>query len=482
MRRREQLTTAVAGRQRALGLTSRVRIDDDAVDMRRLLAIFTLVLALVGALTSAVALTATAATTAGPATGATPPSLPTAANIDAYLAGKGSPMAGQGSAFLASGGRWQVDPRLLVAIAGAESAFGTITCAPFNAWGYGCPNGPYEFTSWADGIDTVAEGLRTNYLAEGRTSVALINLKYAPVGAANDPTGLNNHWTINVSRFLIELGGDPNDIDIDGVAGTRLLGAALSTAGGGDGYGFSEVTSDDPKVDAAKPALEVSAGAPHPLTISVENTGALPWSTSNVRLARVDDEPRIAGDPYGTIDSTGSVQPGSSAKFVVMLAARGAHDGTATTRWRLEGPSGPFGPTIERTVAFGVPALAASEGVVALSQAGNETIVQIRVQNTGAATWQRGGADRVLLGLRAAVGSPLRTRGWVNERVPATLLQRDVRPGEFGTFAFRVEGTGAALALQVFTIDGWAAGGATVAVLGDVADDIVTSLETQYAG
>ena len=81
-------------------------------------------------------------------------------DLDAYLLSKGSPMAGQGSAFVASGGRWQVDPRLLVAIAGAESSFGQITCAPYNAWGWGCPNGPYRFESWADGIDTVMGRLR----------------------------------------------------------------------------------------------------------------------------------------------------------------------------------------------------------------------------------------------------------------------------------------------------------------------------------
>ena len=89
---------------------------------------------------------------------------------------------------------------------GAESSFGQITCAPFNAWGWGCPTSPYDFESWADGIDAVSEGLRTNYLAEGRTTVASIHQKYAPVGAANDPTGLNNNWTINVSRFLVEQG------------------------------------------------------------------------------------------------------------------------------------------------------------------------------------------------------------------------------------------------------------------------------------
>ncbi|MBC7461889.1 MAG: hypothetical protein H7287_11050, partial [Thermoleophilia bacterium] len=67
-----------------------------------------------GAETSSPA-TPTAAATGTSATAAT-----SAAQLDAYLAGKGSPMAGSGNALMASGGRWQIDPRLIIAIAGAE--------------------------------------------------------------------------------------------------------------------------------------------------------------------------------------------------------------------------------------------------------------------------------------------------------------------------------------------------------------------------
>jgi hypothetical protein len=130
-------------------------------------------------------------------------------SIDAYLASKGSPMAGNGAAFVTSGARYHIDPRLLVAIAGAESNFGAITCGPHNGWGWACPNDPEDFATWAHGIETVTRGLRIGYLNEGRTSVVLIQQKYAPSGAANDPTGLNNHWVANVTKFLVEQGGSP---------------------------------------------------------------------------------------------------------------------------------------------------------------------------------------------------------------------------------------------------------------------------------
>ena len=150
-------------------------------------------------------------------------SAPSAAMIDAYLAMKGSPLAGQGGAFVASATRWSVDPRLVVAIAGAESNFGEQTCGPFNAWGWACPNDPADFSDWATGIETITRGLRRGYLDEGRTSVALIQQKYAPSAAANDPTGLNDNWVGNVSKFLLELGGDPARVGPGPIGGVPVL-------------------------------------------------------------------------------------------------------------------------------------------------------------------------------------------------------------------------------------------------------------------
>lgn len=135
-----------------------------------------------------------------------------AESLDRYLESKGSPLAGQGAAFLEAGVEHEVDPRLVVAIAGAESYFGIITCAPHNAWGWGCPNGPFRFDTWAHGIDTVTLGLREGYIDDGLTSVGEIHLRYAPPDAANDPTDLNYAWADNVARFLVEQGGDPQDV------------------------------------------------------------------------------------------------------------------------------------------------------------------------------------------------------------------------------------------------------------------------------
>lgn len=136
-----------------------------------------------------------------------------AETLDRYLQSKGSPLAGEGAAFLESGVEHEVDPRFIVAIAGAESYFGIQTCAPFNAWGWGCPTSPFSFRDWAHAIDTITLGLREGYLDDGLTSVGEIHLRYAPPNAKNDPTDLNYAWADNVARFLIEQGGDPEDVE-----------------------------------------------------------------------------------------------------------------------------------------------------------------------------------------------------------------------------------------------------------------------------
>ncbi len=134
-------------------------------------------------------------------------------SIDAYLLEKGSPMSGQGAAFLEAGVEHEIDPRLVVAIAGAESYFGIQTCAPLNAWGWGCPNSPFSFRDWAHAIDTITLGIREGYVDDGLTTVGEIHLRYAPPNAENDPTDLNYAWPDNVARFLVEQGGDPEDIE-----------------------------------------------------------------------------------------------------------------------------------------------------------------------------------------------------------------------------------------------------------------------------
>ncbi len=68
---------------------------------------------------------------------------------------------------------------------------------------------PPPFASWEENIATVAAGLKKGYIDEGLTTLAQIQAKYAPLGAANDPGGLNSNWLTNTTLLYGELGGNP---------------------------------------------------------------------------------------------------------------------------------------------------------------------------------------------------------------------------------------------------------------------------------
>jgi murein DD-endopeptidase MepM/ murein hydrolase activator NlpD len=120
----------------------------------------------------------------------------------------GAPLVGLGHVLVAEGLRNGIDPRALAAIARHESVLGTEGSGAgiHNAFGWG-PGIP--FASWEDNVATVARGLARGYLAEGRRTLARIQPVWAPVGAANDPAGLNSAWLDGVARSYADLGGDP---------------------------------------------------------------------------------------------------------------------------------------------------------------------------------------------------------------------------------------------------------------------------------
>lgn len=127
--------------------------------------------------------------------------------LDQYLRRKNSPLAGLGGTMVSQGRQYGVDPRMAVAVAGAETSFGTTGSAVAlkNAWGLG-PGIAYR--SWPDAIGAFFRTIKN--LAQGTNgTIPEIQRKYAPSGAANDPTGLNNNWVRNTSGVYAELGGNP---------------------------------------------------------------------------------------------------------------------------------------------------------------------------------------------------------------------------------------------------------------------------------
>lgn len=112
------------------------------------------------------------------------------------------PLADLGPDFVQWGSTYGVNPRLVVAISGAESSFGAHVCTQANAWNWfwegPCPKSPFD--SWDSGIKTVSHFLRKSYLLKGYNTIPLIGAKYCASGC--------EHWVPGVTQFYTELGGD----------------------------------------------------------------------------------------------------------------------------------------------------------------------------------------------------------------------------------------------------------------------------------
>lgn len=185
-----------------------------------------------------------------------------ASRLDSYLSAKGSPLAGLGNVFVYQSSAVGLDPRLLVAIAGAETSFGTYGPSQtiHNPFGMG-PGIVYP--TWPDAIAAAARNLGGSlYKGAGLVTIAQIQRRWAPLGAGNDPTNLNSHWYRNVGKYYAELGGDPNGTvftdrkapgtaipvapgvapGIQGtVAAPSAYGAAVPVPGGGRNVGTKAV-------------------------------------------------------------------------------------------------------------------------------------------------------------------------------------------------------------------------------------------------
>jgi len=115
------------------------------------------------------------------------PASPNAAQIDDFLKGKNSPLAGIGAALSGYARDYDIDPRLVVAIAGAETTFGQHQCTDNNAWNWfhrrTCPAS--AFTSYQEGAEHVTKFLRLSYLNRGYDTIEQIRYKYCTSGCDN---------------------------------------------------------------------------------------------------------------------------------------------------------------------------------------------------------------------------------------------------------------------------------------------------------
>jgi hypothetical protein len=138
------------------------------------------------------------------------PAAGAAGAIDAWIARTvpGSPLRGLGAAMVAGVSGTGLDPRLLAAIALQETRLGTAGGGPAVDNPFGLGPG-LAFPSWAAAIALAVRTLWSMHAA-GAQTIAQVAVHWAPVGAANDPSGLNANWVGGVATAYAALGGNPS--------------------------------------------------------------------------------------------------------------------------------------------------------------------------------------------------------------------------------------------------------------------------------
>ncbi|MBL4952092.1 glucosaminidase domain-containing protein [Neobacillus sp. YIM B02564] len=126
----------------------------------------------------------------------------TASELNKVLGGK---LKGHGADFVRTGKKYGIDPAFLAAISMHETGNGTSSAIRRlnNVGGIMTADGRKirHFKSVAASIDSLGSLLKRRYLPIGKDTPAKIQPMYCPVGAKNDPGGLNKYWLNGVVHY-----------------------------------------------------------------------------------------------------------------------------------------------------------------------------------------------------------------------------------------------------------------------------------------
>ncbi|SCB30377.1 phage tail tape measure protein, TP901 family, core region [Bradyrhizobium yuanmingense] len=179
--------------------------------------------------------------------GVGPGGIPSSLNRSAFeRTFAGTPMARKYDQIIASARRAGVSPALLASVMAQETGRGQHMRGN-NPGGLTGRNGLMQFGDLDSGIDRTALAVAKNFNAAGG-DLAKMRDTYAPLGAKNDPKGLNASWLPGVQKFMGEMGGGSDSAGTGDALGwaskfkgmneytdTKMLAAAL----GGDVRGKS---------------------------------------------------------------------------------------------------------------------------------------------------------------------------------------------------------------------------------------------------
>lgn len=114
-----------------------------------------------------------------------------------------------GDTFIEKAEKHGIDPVIFAAISFHETAYGKSNAVKTknNPGGLMGSSGLMVFSSLGEGLESMARTLHNRIIKDGLTTLEKLGSVYAPVGASNDPNGLNSHWVPNVSKIVSQLGG-----------------------------------------------------------------------------------------------------------------------------------------------------------------------------------------------------------------------------------------------------------------------------------
>lgn len=159
-----------------------------------------------------------------------------------------------GDTFIEIANKKGIDPVLMAAIAFHETGFGTSNAVKTknNPGGLMNPNGSglFVYKTLKDGLESMGKTLHNRIIKDGKNTIEKLGSVYAPVGASNDPNGLNSHWVPTVTKIVQSLGGltmncenygasipiDGNVSEIANIAATsgyKWIGNSVYVFGGG---------------------------------------------------------------------------------------------------------------------------------------------------------------------------------------------------------------------------------------------------------
>ena len=119
-----------------------------------------------------------------------------------YLTRYDSPLAPYARHLVETADRYQLDYRLLVAIARQESGLCRIIPAgSHNCWGYGIyGDNVIRFANYPEAMEVVAAGLKKNYIDKGLDTPEKIMAKYTPPSLK-----IGGPWAKGINQFFDEL-------------------------------------------------------------------------------------------------------------------------------------------------------------------------------------------------------------------------------------------------------------------------------------